>query len=45
MGTASSEEPAMDLDIVAREARRASVVYLTQPFDYSATNGRREDHD
>jgi AcrR family transcriptional regulator len=45
MGTASGEEPAMDLDAVAREARRASVVYLTQPFDYSGTNGRREDHD
>jgi AcrR family transcriptional regulator len=41
----TQEEPAVDLDAVAREARRASVVYLTQPFDYLGTDARGTDHD
>jgi hypothetical protein len=45
MGAESHEEPAVDFDAVAQEARRASVVYLTRPFDYLGTDARGTDHD
>lgn len=41
----TEEEPVADLETVAREARRASVVYLTQPFDYAAPGGTGAEHE
>lgn len=45
MGTETRGEPAVDLDTVAREARRASVVYLAEPFDNADTSVKGAEHD